>query len=137
MVELGEDLGAVLVDGAGELLCGLDVVVLGHAEVVLGGDGVHVVHAGVLVDNQADAALGPLGVIGDEPGRGVAVGVRQVRAHGGHDGAVADGERADAALFKELFVCHVRSLLFEIAVVAEVAGIGDGGRWWRPTGWCS
>ena len=106
VVQLGEDLGSVLVDGTGEFLSGLDVVVLGHAEVVLGGDGVHIVHAGILIDDEADAALGPLSVVGDEPGGGVAVGVRQVCAHRGHDGPVADGQRADMALLKEFFVCH-------------------------------
>ncbi|CAN3975911.1 S-methyl-5-thioribose-1-phosphate isomerase, partial [Dysosmobacter welbionis] len=125
VVELGENLGAVGVDGAGQLLRLLDVVVLGHPQVVLGGDGVHVVHSGVLVDDEADATLGPLSVIGDQTGCGVAPNVRQVCAHGGHDGPIPDGEAADAARFKELFVRHGSAL--EIAVVAEVTGIGHWG----------
>ena len=103
MVELGENLGAVGVDGAGQLLRLLDVVVLGHPQVVLGGDGVHVVHSGVLVDDEADATLGPLTCNRRSDGVWrLPRMVRQVCAHGGHDGPIPDGEAADAARFKEL-----------------------------------
>ena len=72
--------------------------------------------------------LGPLGVVGDEPGGCVAVGVRQVGAHGGHDGPVADGERADMALLKEFLVCHgALTSVVKVAVVVEVTGVGHGG----------
>ena len=92
--ELGEDLRAVLVYGAGDLAIVRDRFLVprldGGAASPCGG-----VHPGVFQDDEADAAASPRGLIGGEGGRGAVVGA-QPGGVGRADHTVTHLDRADA-----------------------------------------
>ena len=91
--QLRHDLGAVLVDGGGQLLPAGDegVVIAAH---VAGQVGVGGLHGHDLSDDEAHAALGTRGVMVDECVGHIAV-IGQVGGHGRHEHAVLDLLRAD------------------------------------------
>ena len=93
MEQLRHDLGAILVDGGGQLLPTGDegVVIAAH---VAGQVGIGGLHGHDLGDDEAHAALGTRRVMVDERVGHIAV-IGKVGGHGRHEHAVLDLLRAD------------------------------------------
>ena len=94
VVDLGIDLGAILVDTTGQLFEPFDLLVLPQARdtiiaLALGGD------CKVFGDDQTPAALGFLFVVGDETVGTHAILGTEIHNHGGDDETVLDLHRAE------------------------------------------
>ena len=100
MVNLSHDLAAVEMNRVGQLLHFRDMVIPGDTQIVDGRDTVYIIHAGVFVDDHADAALGPLLIVADLSGSDDAILVGHIGGHRHHDAAVFQNQGSDAAFFK-------------------------------------
>ena len=111
VVQLDAELRAVAMDALDKRAHRLDVVVVAHGELRIGGGGAHVVDARDARDDEPHAALGALFIVIHQPLGGGAVRTAETHLRRGHHGAVLHGQRADVHRAEQMFKCHILLLL--------------------------
>ena len=106
-MELQTQLGTVFVQTLGELMHGLDVIIMAHGQLREGGSGSHIIDTADAGNNQADTAFRTFFIIVHQPLGGLAVCLPEAEFRCSHNGTVLDFHRTDLHGRKQMFKTHI------------------------------